>query len=333
MARSMKAAITDGRGGLQLGEVPVPKIGDHDCLVKINACAFCNSTDAHIVNGTMPFDLPYPAVLGHETVGTVVEIGNAVRQFNVGDRVLRAYALYPDQSADGIGSAWGGFAEFGRVTDWDVMGNPPDALRYQQKIPPQLSDAQATLLIPQKEIWSSLNKLPDIINRHFVITGAGITGLLFGWFLKHRGAARVTVVARRRGPLQRVLEFEAADDVCLFDNLHDLPRDYDAMIETTGSATAAMRAIPCIREDGVVYAYAVYPADGDAAALEAFQAARQFVRIDPDEASAERIVHELALKELLHMDKLVTHSFPLDRIADAWNAVLSKEAMKVIVCP
>lgn len=71
----------------------------------------------------------------------------------------------------------------------------------------------------------------------------------------------------------------------------------------------------------------------DAAALDTFRAARQFVRIDPDETSAERVVHNLAVNERLHMEKLVTHSFPLDHIEDAWKTVQSKKAMKVVVWP
>jgi threonine dehydrogenase-like Zn-dependent dehydrogenase len=276
--------------------------------------------------------MPYPAALGHETVGTVIDTGSRVQHFSEGDRVLRAYAVYPDAQLGNVGSAWGGFAEYGKVTDWAGMRNPENPLWYQQTIPTDLSLERAVLLIPQKEVWSSLDKVGRIEGNDFLITGAGIVGLLFGDLLKKRGAGRVTIMARRQGPLDRALAIHAADDVSLFKEADQLPCTYDALIETTGSPDAANRAVPRVRPEGDICAYAVYGAGTDPEALRSLQTARRFQRIDPDEASAKEPIHEMARDGALAHETLVTHPFAIDNVVEAWHAVKAKRATKVLVC-
>ena len=87
----MKAIITDGRGGISVEETPMPEISEYDCLVKMKSCLFCSTTDRHIVENSFEFGLSYPAVLGHESIGTVIKSGSKVRNFSIGDIVSRAY--------------------------------------------------------------------------------------------------------------------------------------------------------------------------------------------------------------------------------------------------
>jgi len=108
----MRAAIVETPGRLEIREVPLPQPGDYQALVRMEACSICNATDHKIVEGQLPFISrdQYPGILGHESVGTVVEVGPRVRHFREGDRVLRVWAVVP-----GLNSFWGGFAEFGLV--------------------------------------------------------------------------------------------------------------------------------------------------------------------------------------------------------------------------
>src|SRR5688572_11732563 len=73
------------RQPLRKEELPVPKPGVEQILVRVNACAVCR-TDLHVVDGelTQP---KLPLVPGHEIVGTVVEKGKQAEHFSVGDRV------------------------------------------------------------------------------------------------------------------------------------------------------------------------------------------------------------------------------------------------------
>src|SRR5712691_9311312 len=73
----MRAMVLDKAGTpLVLRDVPKPKPGRGQVLVRVNACAICR-TDLHIVDGELP-DPKLPLILGHQIVGRIEEIGEAV---------------------------------------------------------------------------------------------------------------------------------------------------------------------------------------------------------------------------------------------------------------
>src|ERR1700755_1517649 len=83
----MRAMLFDKRHALPLkrSEVPAPKPGAGQVLVKVHACAVCR-TDLHVVDGELT-DPKTPVIPGHQIVGTVVGIGSGVTGFRQGDRV------------------------------------------------------------------------------------------------------------------------------------------------------------------------------------------------------------------------------------------------------
>src|SRR5689334_861499 len=85
--KPMRAVVYRGVGDIRLENVPEPKIQKpNDAIVRLTASAICG-TDLHMIRGTMPGMVP-GTILGHEGVGVVEEIGSAVRNFRVGDRVV-----------------------------------------------------------------------------------------------------------------------------------------------------------------------------------------------------------------------------------------------------
>jgi threonine dehydrogenase-like Zn-dependent dehydrogenase len=83
----MKAVVFRGIGDVRLESVPEPKIQKpNDAIVRLTASAICG-TDLHMIRGTMP-GMQEGTILGHEGVGVVEEVGSAVRNFRVGDRVV-----------------------------------------------------------------------------------------------------------------------------------------------------------------------------------------------------------------------------------------------------
>ena len=70
---------------LHLADLPTPKPGAGQVLIHVHACAVCR-TDLHVVDGelTQP---KLPLVPGHEIVGTIADVGDAVTRFKIGDRV------------------------------------------------------------------------------------------------------------------------------------------------------------------------------------------------------------------------------------------------------
>lgn len=83
----MKAARLHEYGKpLVVEEVPTPRVGDTDVLVRVEGAGFCHS-DLHVIDGEIRVLPRLPLILGHENAGTVAEVGKAVRAVEVGDRV------------------------------------------------------------------------------------------------------------------------------------------------------------------------------------------------------------------------------------------------------
>lgn len=83
----MKAAVASQFGTvLKIEDIPKPTIEAHQVLVKVHACGVCH-TDLHACHGDWPVKPTLPLIPGHEGVGEVVELGNAVTHLAVGDRV------------------------------------------------------------------------------------------------------------------------------------------------------------------------------------------------------------------------------------------------------
>lgn len=83
----MKAAVVNKfKEKLEIKDLPKPKVGSGEILVKIEACGVCH-TDLHAAHGDWPVKPKLPLVPGHEGVGTVVEVGSGVTTLKEGDRV------------------------------------------------------------------------------------------------------------------------------------------------------------------------------------------------------------------------------------------------------
>ncbi len=88
----MKALCWHGKGDIRCDTVPDPKV-EHprDAIIKVTSCAICGS-DLHLMNGFMPGMKPGD-VMGHETMGEVVEVGSENKALKVGDRVVVPFTI------------------------------------------------------------------------------------------------------------------------------------------------------------------------------------------------------------------------------------------------
>jgi L-gulonate 5-dehydrogenase len=82
----MKAAVLYNDREIRLGQAPDPVMGPDDVLIAPSYAGICG-TDLHIFRGEFHSRVTYPAVLGHEFGGSVVEVGKHVKDFRRGDRV------------------------------------------------------------------------------------------------------------------------------------------------------------------------------------------------------------------------------------------------------
>jgi threonine dehydrogenase-like Zn-dependent dehydrogenase len=88
----MKALCWHGKSDMRYETVPDPKIEDpRDAIIKVTACAICGS-DLHIYNGVIPA-MEQGDVIGHETMGEVVDIGSGNTKLKVGDRVVVPFTI------------------------------------------------------------------------------------------------------------------------------------------------------------------------------------------------------------------------------------------------
>jgi threonine dehydrogenase-like Zn-dependent dehydrogenase len=88
----MKAVCWHGKKHVRIEEVPDPKIlNDGDAIVRVTSTAICGS-DIHLYNGFIP-TLERGDILGHEFMGEVVEVGSAVKNLKVGDRVVVPFPI------------------------------------------------------------------------------------------------------------------------------------------------------------------------------------------------------------------------------------------------
>src|ERR1041385_2694265 len=102
----MKAAYINKTGApenIHFGELPAPKPGPTQCLVKVSAVSL-NPVDTYLRGGTIPMTLPTPYIVGCVLAGTVTEVGHEVTRFEPGDRVWG--------SNQGLLGRQGTFAEF-----------------------------------------------------------------------------------------------------------------------------------------------------------------------------------------------------------------------------
>src|SRR6201992_4190327 len=88
----MRALCWHGRGDIRCETVPDPKIQDpRDIVIKVTSCAICGS-DLHLMGGFVS-GMESGDVLGHETMGEVVETGSAITNLKVGDRVVVPFTI------------------------------------------------------------------------------------------------------------------------------------------------------------------------------------------------------------------------------------------------
>jgi threonine dehydrogenase-like Zn-dependent dehydrogenase len=325
----MKAVVVRQPGQLQLEDVPRPQPNPYQALVQILACGVCNSTDWKIIDGQMPWAGPLPLLLGHESVGRVQQVGSKVRRFAVGDLVSRP--IVP--AADGMGSAFGGFAQYGIVTDAQAKADAGDDTmlsdynaRRQLVLPPDLPLSQAVLAISLSETASVLDGLGTLAQRRVLIAGTGIAGLALSMWCKLAGARRVVTLGRRAQRLERarLVGADAAIDTTADDWLADaktqLEGGADVAIEAVGDVRLAQDLHPLLTPDAVAQTYGVppgtqnYPPPWTPAAV--------------NEQDRMAWVIDLLQRQIIDPAWFLTHHWPMDQIAEAFEAVRRGQVVK-----
>ncbi len=134
---------------LVLRNVPKPKSGRGQLLVRVNACAVCR-TDLHIVDGELP-DPKLPLILGHQIVGRVEQIGHNVDGFSIGDRVGVPWLGWTDGECPYCRSNRENLCDNGKFTGYTIDGGYAELTvadaRYCFHLPDSFDDVDVAPLL------------------------------------------------------------------------------------------------------------------------------------------------------------------------------------------
>jgi len=241
----MKAVVWHGVGDIRLDEVPEPKLqAPTDAIIRLTSAGICG-TDLHFVRGTMS-GMKSGAILGHEGVGIVEQLGEDVRDFDVGDRVVicstiacgtcsycRAGYFAQCDKANPNGPEAGTSFFGGPETTGPVNGlqaeraRIPFASTTMVKLPDEISDDQAILISDIFPTGWFGAELAEVRTGDTVaVFGCGPVGQFAIASAKLKGAGRILAVdkyedrlamARRQGAL--VVNFEKEDPVATIKRL------------------------------------------------------------------------------------------------------------------
>ncbi len=193
----MKALVKSKRDiGLELQDVPFPKIGINDCLIRVDKTGICG-TDLHIYNwdAWAQKTIPVPMVVGHEFVGEIEEVGSNVTDFFPGEivsgeghvvcgrcRNCLAGRRHLCKDTQGVGvNRTGAFAEYIALPMTNVWHHNPAIDREIASIFDPLGNAVHTALSF------------DCLGEDVLITGAGPIGLMATAVVRHAGARHIVV--------------------------------------------------------------------------------------------------------------------------------------------
>ncbi len=329
----MRAAVVDQPGTIRVGDVPDPKPGPRDVVVKVGACGICG-TDVHIADGHFP-PTPYPIVPGHEFAGEIVELGSDVPGgWAVGDRVAVDPSLFcgycgPCRSGHGnLCANWGATGDTvdGAFAEYVAV---PAATCY--RMPDGMTYAQGALVEPVSCAVHGVRRVGVEAGERFLIMGAGTMGLVMQQLLQRAGA-HVTVVDRNADRLPRA---EALGAAAVAGDAAELDGEtFDAAVDCTGAAPAIEAAFDRLRRGGRLLVFGVAP-EADRVSLSPFRIYNDEITV----VGSMAVLHsygaalDLVAGGAVDTDALVTHSLPLERFADALDLMRSGSGLKIQVVP
>ncbi|MDE2466593.1 MAG: alcohol dehydrogenase catalytic domain-containing protein, partial [Alphaproteobacteria bacterium] len=261
----MKALVFRGKHQIRIEEVPIPKPGYGEAVVRVTLTTICG-TDLHIVRGEYP--VKPGLILGHEPVGVIHDIGPGVTGYRIGERVLVGAITPCGQCNFCLGGNWSQCG--GLIGGWK-FGNTihgaqaefllvPHAQANLAKIPDNLTDEQVVLLSDIASTGFSAAESANLkLGDTVAVFAQGPIGLCATAGAKLKGAGLIVGVesdpvrqefSRRMGA-QVVLNHEQVDVVKEIRKLTD-GRGVDVAIESLGTQATFENALKVLRPGGTL---------------------------------------------------------------------------------
>jgi threonine dehydrogenase-like Zn-dependent dehydrogenase len=338
----MKGLVVEKPGVVLIkDDIPEPRISEYSAILETIACGICNGTDLKIIDGHFKGFDTYPAVLGHESVGRVVEIGKKVKAFKKGDMVLRTFL---DKTGPGYSSGWGSFSERTVVYDYRQMtaDGVPDVNEYfiaQQVLPPDIDPVKGVMIITFKEVLTGLKSFGVSAGQSVMINGCGPVGLSMVRLAKTLGVGKL--IASDVHPSRLALARELGADIVLDASKDDVKarvreiqkQGLDLFIDAVGINGLMNTGLDLVTFNGKVGVYGISPSC--AAQIDWTRAPYnwtiQFVQWP--NVKTEATLHDAVIEHVrtgfLDLDLFVTHVLPLEDFQKGLALVKNKEGLKV----
>jgi threonine dehydrogenase-like Zn-dependent dehydrogenase len=339
----VRALVVRRADEMELIKISEPKIGPYEALVRIKGCGICSTTDWELIHGRQPYHKDYPAVLGHEAVGEIIETGKRVESFKKGDLVTRPTAIWPGERRDDLASAWGGFAEYGFVRDRIALARAGDsslendytALR-QVVLPNSLALPDAILAISLSETASWFRHLPNVAGKTVCISGTGGAGLSLILWSFLAGAEKIFVLGRRKERLQLAQQLGATKGININEGavgqqLRDVNegKGADFFLEAVGLPDQIQVGLSILKPGGTIAIYGVTEnLRYDLAGWSANPGAATILTPLAEEHRALAWVTRLIERGVLPTGQIMSHSWPLDRYREAFDEVADGSVVK-----
>ncbi|RPI27873.1 MAG: sorbitol dehydrogenase, partial [Chloroflexota bacterium] len=256
-------------GEVKIVEIPCPQPGPYQALIRTEAACLCNATDRKLVDGHFPGVETYPLLLGHESAGIVEAVGEKVRSFKIGDRVIGGLLL--DSTDPAYASGWGGFSEFTLAGDHQAMLEDglataehgyAEVFEIIRTVPQDIPVEAAVLLCTWREVYGAFGDFNLQPGQNILIFGAGPVGLSFVKFARLLGLNWIGVVEFSEEKRQIAMRMGASEtftpDV---EGMEAIRKQWsarlDAVIDAVGKESIINSALPLVRLGGSVCVYGV----------------------------------------------------------------------------
>ena len=335
----MRAAVLRGVRDLVIEERPVPEAGPGEVLVRVAAVGVCGSDVHYYEHGRIgEFVVEAPMVLGHESSGVIVSVGDGVSPDRVGERVsiepgvpdltcgqclAGRYNLCPAMRFYATPPIDGSLAEF--VVVHAAFAHP---------VPDSMSDDAAALLEPLSVgVWAN-RRAGTTAGSRVLITGAGPVGLVAAQCAIAFGATEVVVADINPHRLALALELGATGVIRVDESpISGSGVEPTILLECSGNPGSTRDGILAVARAGRVVLVGM---GGDELALPLSHVQNREIEVTGTfrYANTWPTAIALAASGRVDVDRLVTGHFPLDRTEDALAAgKLDPRSVKAVINP
>lgn len=345
MKEMMDAVIFEATGKYKVTRVEKPKIKNPDeVLLKVEAASICGS-DMGILHDPQEHRGIIGTILGHEYVGEIIEKGDAVKAFEVGDRVV----LDPNLACGSCYYCQKGMPNMCRAVEEDflVLGQSIDGGFAQYSIVPQKAlvkiskDLDARIAVfaePMTCVMNAVSKIPLVPGESVLILGSGAAGNYFIQMMKANGAGKIYATTRSefrtkfayQSGATKVInpEKESIEDVIMKDTDGI---GADVVIDTAGVLLET--AIVCARKGGRILVFGLNEAKKQT--VSEVKISRKELTIYGSYIGRFTLPDTVKILEsgLLNLEILITHELPLREFGKGYDAIRNGEAVEVVLYP